>query len=241
MHTIAAFLAVFVLVLPGAADDPPTSRPTSRPAAAPVDTSGTLLGGPTVDQDPLLGDANGFRHFMSRQRGPNRVRPKAWLEAVRGLDLSDEQKNGIQGILDELTTRQREWGRQKRREMNQLRKTQREAREAGRNFPAAKAVRLQELIALEPKTEAYQERAWRLLTSYQRRTLVARLAGRPDPAPPRPTSRPAAPAAPPAIVPMAGPLPAPFDALPDAAERRLRFLLACTAPPKSAPKAERSK
>lgn len=168
------------------ARDPAPVRPANRPDApqdapptAPQDVRqksppGGILGGPEVVEDARGGSPFDRRGDRRPQEPP--IPPERWLRMLFSLDLSEDQRTGLQALLNDFRDRQAAFRDQHGERLRQLDRQRREAERAQRPPDAEMIAELQRLMSAMPRLDSVQEPAWRLLTEEQQLRFKAVLA-----------------------------------------------------------------
>jgi hypothetical protein len=147
-------------------------------ADEPAPAGGGILEGPKVDEAAEEGrDGFGMDERPDgkmRQRGPS-ARPRVWFNALKQLDLTTEQREKVQPIVEEFTRLRNEFETANGDQIKELETTLKAARDAGKPDREL-AQKVKGLRDKAPKPEPYMERIWELLTADQQETMRARLA-----------------------------------------------------------------
>ncbi len=148
--------AAVIMVLLLAPPDPPP--PPAPPIAAPASDRGLLAGPKVQPQEDTDEPGMAFGGDDRRGRYGDRAEARRWLAALRAIELGDEQRREILGIVSELRRARRAFA-------------------DARGDPEA-----------APNVDAYRQRIWELLDPAQqealRRATAAMSARAAEPAPP---------------------------------------------------------
>ena len=133
----------------------------------------TVLSGPSVGQsqgDPRRGDRKG----SDRANRAMELPPRAWIQAVKTLELSEEQTTQLDAIVAEHQEAMKTYAHEHGKALQDLRKRMREAVQKGEKPESAR----EELKALQqaaPKFDTVQKRVWEILTAEQQEQLKVKL------------------------------------------------------------------
>ncbi|MDP7008757.1 MAG: hypothetical protein QGI78_04210 [Phycisphaerales bacterium] len=130
-----------------------------------------LLAGPTVqDEEVTLEDMRAERSRVTgkgNKTHQSKAQSRIWLKTFQSLELSEEQQTNVQTLMRELRVAQEAFQKEYGKEIRELKKKSKEAKQAGDDIPDDVGTRTRALMALAPDQAVYQARAWKLLTEEQ--------------------------------------------------------------------------
>ncbi|MCA9291343.1 MAG: hypothetical protein KDA25_09445, partial [Phycisphaerales bacterium] len=132
-----------------------------------------LLAGPAVTSDAPGARRGGFA--PDGADGAGRVQPRQWLQILRQLDLSDEQKTLVREQADAFQATQRAFQQAHGARLRELMAEARDGDNRPRDLPPDKARELRELRAKMPDVQTMQAAIWDLLDADQRQDMQSRL------------------------------------------------------------------
>ena len=146
--------------------------PEGKKGLADPRRGGTVLSGPAAGQqgDPRRAGRKG----AERNRRAMELPPRAWLQAVRSLELNEEQTTQLDSIVAEFQEASRKYTSEHIKAMQDLRARMREAVQNGEK-PEGLREELKAIQAQAPKFEDTQKQIWELLTPDQREQLKTKL------------------------------------------------------------------
>lgn len=150
--------------------DDKAEKPQTPPAAEDV------FSGPKVDESAPSDRPDRPGGDRGRARANEGAQPRLWMMAMRDMDLSDEQREKVRFVMQDLQDSMRKFRETHGEEMRGLMETMREARENGTMPPREVAEKLRSLEQSRPKIEQYQEKIWSILNDEQQKELRAKLA-----------------------------------------------------------------
>lgn len=150
--------------------DDKAEKPQTQPAAEDV------FSGPKVDESAQSDRPNRPGGERGRARANEGMQPRLWMMAMRDMDLSDEQREKVRFVMQDLQDSNRKFRETHGEEMRGLMETMREARENGAMPPREVAEKLRSLEQSRPKIEQYQEKIWSILNEEQQKDMRAKLA-----------------------------------------------------------------
>jgi len=144
---------------------------TFNPAIFAQEPTKDLLAGPTIQDEEVTQEEMRSEH--SRVTGKNNMNHQSrrllrlWMQTLQSLDLSKEQQTEIQSLVHQLQKAKEVFQKEHEKEMQELKKKSKEAKAAGNDIPDDVGTRTRELLAMSPKPEEYQAKAWALLSEDQ--------------------------------------------------------------------------
>lgn len=180
--TTSGFAAV---VLAGTLSTPlaaQTTSDTEKKAATVADKpqsearNDNLLAGPKVKDTESARDRRGMMTDRP-QSDRGRERPVMhWVAALREIDLTEEQRQEVQKIIEELKAAHQKFEAEHAERRQELMSKLRQARQDGTQPGPELRQQMQRLQEAAPKAEVYQQRVWKILSSEQQSSLRSKLA-----------------------------------------------------------------
>ncbi|MGI9015463.1 MAG: hypothetical protein ACR2GY_14620 [Phycisphaerales bacterium] len=152
-----------------------TSQP-DRPVQSQQKDEG-ILSGPIVRETP--GEAGGFMpgtREAARNRG-GAMTPQRWLEMVRELNLTDEQRAAIEGQVAAFENQQRAFQAEHGETLRKFNEARQQARRDGNDGRLDRELieKVQAAQAVAPKPEAFQQAVWDLLNDEQQDVIIEQI------------------------------------------------------------------
>lgn len=139
-----------------------------------------LLAGPTVEQEAEQGSNNPMTapNNVNRPRAGNaqNVPFRQWMETIRGLDLSEDQRQRVYAIVGAFQAKTTEYQQKHGEEARRLQQQVRAAREGGKDVDPAVREQLQKLEAEMPRQTDAQQEVWSVLSAEQQAAARTRFA-----------------------------------------------------------------
>ena len=137
------------------------------------DPDGDLLAGPSVQDEEVTQEDMRAEHARAtgkaKQNRQNKEQLRMWLTTLHSLDLTEDQQKEVHSIVQKLRKDQEAFQKKHGKEMRELREKSKEAKDNGNDIPDNVGTRTRELLALSPKPEEYQSKAWTLLNEEQQK------------------------------------------------------------------------
>ena len=137
------------------------------------DPDGDLLAGPSVQDEEVTQEDMRAEHTRTtgkaKQNRKNKEQLRMWITTLRSLDLTEDQQKEVHSIVQKLRKDQEAFQKKHGKEMRELREKSKEAMDNGNDIPDDVGTRTRELLALSPKPEEYQSKAWTLLNEVQQK------------------------------------------------------------------------
>ena len=137
------------------------------------DPDGDLLAGPSVQDEEVTQEDMRAEHTRTtgkaKQNRQNKEQLRMWLTTLRSLDLTEDQQKEVHSIVQKLRKDQEAFQKKHGKEMRELREKSKEAKDNEKDIPDNVGTRTRELLALSPKPEEYQSKAWTLLNEVQQK------------------------------------------------------------------------
>lgn len=127
-----------------------------------------LLAGPSIQDEEVTNEDMALaRQRMTGKKINHSKKQQLWLSTLRSLELAEDQKVVVQGVIKEFREVEKEFHLTHGKELAKLRKEAKSARKEGNIVPENIRTRMNEIMEVAPDPSNYQEQVWVILTPDQ--------------------------------------------------------------------------